>query len=86
MPGLLNRGILIRASELMKSFMAGKTESYADTSAFIAFCDRSDIHHQEYLRLFAEPPPLVTSSLVVAEGHDWFLRATISNGRFSSLR
>lgn len=26
------------------------------------------------LRLFAAPPPLVTSSLVLAEGHGWFLR------------
>jgi predicted nucleic acid-binding protein len=57
--------------------MDGKNEpgeSYIDTSAFIAFCDRSDSHHSEYLRLFSEPPPLVTSSLVIAEGHGWFLR------------
>jgi len=27
-----------------------------------------------YRRLFAEPPPLVTSALVIAEGHGWFLR------------
>jgi predicted nucleic acid-binding protein len=57
--------------------MDGKSESneaYVDTSAFIAFCDRSDSYHGEYLRLFSGPPPLVTSSLVVAEGHGWFLR------------
>jgi predicted nucleic acid-binding protein len=45
-----------------------------DTSAFIAFLDRSDSFHALFRRLFAEPPPLTTSSLVVAEGHGWFLR------------
>jgi predicted nucleic acid-binding protein len=54
--------------------MARKTESYADTSAFIAFLDRSDSHHRLFARLFADPPPLVTSPLVIAEGHAWFLR------------
>jgi len=54
--------------------MAARTESYIDTSAFIAFCDRSDSHHVKYLRLFSDPPPIVTSALVVAEGHGWFLR------------
>ena len=47
---------------------------YADTSAFIAFLDRSDSHHELYRRLFATPPPIVTSALVVAELHGWFLR------------
>jgi predicted nucleic acid-binding protein len=47
---------------------------YADTSAFIAFLDRSDSHHALYRRLFAAPPPITTSALVVAELHGWFLR------------
>ena len=54
--------------------MARKTECYVDTSAFIAFLDRSDSFHPLFRRLFSEPPPLTTSSLVVAEGHGWFLR------------
>ncbi|MCE5306886.1 MAG: PIN domain-containing protein [Acidobacteriales bacterium] len=54
--------------------MARRTECYADTSAFIAFLDRSDSYHLLFKRLFATPPPLVTSALVVAEGHGWFLR------------
>jgi predicted nucleic acid-binding protein len=54
--------------------MAKKTECYVDTSAFIAFLDRSDSFHALFRRLFSEPPPLITSSLVVAEGHGWFLR------------
>ena len=35
---------------------------------------RSDRFHALFLRLFSAPPPLSTSSLVVAEGHGWFLR------------
>ena len=54
--------------------MAGKTEAYVDTSALIAFVDRSDTHHITFRRLFAQPPALVTTPLVVAEGHAWFLR------------
>jgi predicted nucleic acid-binding protein len=54
--------------------MARRTECYVDTSAFIAFLDRSDSHHSSYRRLFADPPPLVASALVVVEGHGWFLR------------
>lgn len=54
--------------------MARKTECYVDTSAFIAFLDRSDSHHALFRRLFSAPPLLSTSSLVVAEGHGWFLR------------
>jgi predicted nucleic acid-binding protein len=54
--------------------MAQRTECYVDTSAFIAFLDRSDSYHSLFKRLFSGPPPLVTSSLVVAEGHGWFLR------------
>ena len=54
--------------------MAPKTESYVDTSALIAFLDRSDSYHPLFRRLFSSPPQLVTSTLVVAEGHGWFLR------------
>jgi predicted nucleic acid-binding protein len=54
--------------------MATRTEAYVDTSALIAFADRSDTHHATFLRLFAEPPSLLTTTLVVAEGHAWFLR------------
>ena len=51
-----------------------QAETYVDTSAFIAFLDRSDSYHALYRRLFAQPPRLVTSGLVIAEGHGWFLR------------
>jgi len=54
--------------------MARKTERYADTAAFIAFLDKSDSYHTLFRRLFADPPPLATSALVLAEGHGWFLR------------
>jgi predicted nucleic acid-binding protein len=62
--------------------MARKTErgrpslpgAYADTSAFIAFLDKSDSYHLLFKRLFASPPTLITSALVIAEGHGWFLR------------
>jgi hypothetical protein len=54
--------------------MGPKTESYVDTSALIAFLDRSDSYHPLFRRLFSSPPQLVTSALVVAEGHGWFLR------------
>jgi len=54
--------------------MATKTEAYVDTSALIAFLDRSDSFHPLFRRLFSSPPRLVTSALGVAEGHGWFLR------------
>ncbi len=54
--------------------MGRKTETYVDTSAFIAFVDRSDTHHMLFRRLFSDPPNLVTTTLVVAEGHGWFLK------------
>ena len=54
--------------------MAQKTECYVDTSGFIAFLDKSDSYHSLYRRLFSDPPPLVTSALVIVEGHGWFLR------------
>ena len=54
--------------------MAGRIDAYADTAAFIAALDRSDSSHALFARLFADPPRLLTSALVVAEGHGWFLR------------
>ena len=54
--------------------MAKKNETYIDTSALIAFADRSDSHHTLFRHLFANPPPLVTTTLVIAEGHGWFLK------------
>ncbi len=54
--------------------MARKNEAYVDTSALIALCDRSDTHHALFRRLFSEPPALVTTALVIGEGHAWFLR------------
>jgi len=54
--------------------MATKTEAYVDTPALIAFLDRSDSYHPLFRRMFSNPPRLVTSALVIAEGHGWFLR------------
>ncbi len=54
--------------------MARRTEAYVDTSALIAFADRSDTYHTLFRRLFADPPNLITTILVVAEGHGWFLK------------
>ena len=56
------------------SSTATKTEAYVDTSALIAFADRSDTYHPLFHRLFSDPPKLLTTTLVVAEGHGWFLR------------
>ena len=55
--------------------MAKKTDAYVDTSALIAFVDVSDTYSPLFRRLFADPPAgLFTSSLVVTEGHAWFLK------------
>ena len=54
--------------------MATSAEAYVDTSALIAFADRSDSWHPLFRRLFSDPPRLVTTTLVVAEGHGWFLK------------
>jgi len=54
--------------------MARRTECYVDTSALIAFLDRSDSYHAIFRKLFSNPLPLVSSALVIAEGHGWFLR------------
>ena len=54
--------------------MGRKTRAYVNTSALIAFADRSDTYHPLFRRLFSEPPELITTTLVVAEGHGWFLK------------
>ncbi len=54
--------------------MATRIDAYVDTSALIAFADRSDSYHPLFRRLFSDPPVLITTSLVIAEGHGWFLR------------
>jgi predicted nucleic acid-binding protein len=60
--------------------MAAKTEAYVDTSALIAFADRSDSFHHLFRQAFAKPPAIITTSLVIAEGQGWFLK------RFDSYR
>ena len=60
--------------------MARRTKAYVDTSALIAFLDRSDTYHPLFARLFSDPPPLVTTPLVVSEGHAWFVK------RYDSMR
>ena len=54
--------------------MAKRIEAYVDTSALIAFADQSDTYHLLFRRLFSNPPGLLTTTLVIAEGHGWFLR------------
>jgi Predicted nucleic acid-binding protein, contains PIN domain len=54
--------------------MARRIECYVDTSALVAFADRSDSYHSLFRRLFSAPPALLTTVLVVGEGHAWFLR------------
>ncbi len=54
--------------------MVRNTDCYVDTSALIAFLDRSDSYHPLFRQVFSNPPPLVTSALVITEGHGWFLR------------
>ena len=54
--------------------MAKNPEVYVDTSALIALLDRSDSHYPLFRRLFAAPPRLATTSLIIAEGHAWFLK------------
>ena len=73
MQGWWSLGIPSQASKLTTSFMAKKT-SYVDTGALIAFLDRSDTYHSLFVQLFSDPPPLITTPLVIAEGHGWFLK------------
>lgn len=55
-------------------------EAYVDTGAFIAFFDKSDTWHPRFAGLFAGAKGLITTQLVIAEAHGWFLR------RFDSYR
>lgn len=52
--------------------MATSLKAYVDTSALIAFADRSDSNHSLFKRLFSKPPTIFP--LVITEGHVWFLR------------
>ena len=54
--------------------MAKKIKAYVDTAALISFLDGSDTYHNQFAQLFLSPPELITSPLVIAEGHGWFLR------------
>ena len=54
--------------------MATRIEAYVDTSALIAFADRSDSYHPLFRRLLSDPLRLITTTLVIAEGHGWFLK------------
>ena len=51
-----------------------KTVAYVDTAAFISLLDRSDSFHVLFRHLFSNPPKLLTSALVIGEGHGWFLK------------
>ncbi|MGQ0594747.1 MAG: hypothetical protein ACT4QB_19565 [Gammaproteobacteria bacterium] len=57
--------------------MATRPEAYVDTSALIAFVDRSDTYHPLFRLLFSDPPGLVTTTLVATEGHGWFLTGSL---------
>lgn len=63
-----------RARASTTSSTGKSPEAYVDTSALISFLDGSDVHHALFRRLFASPPRLVTTPLVIAEGQAWFLR------------
>src|SRR5207249_12340452 len=54
MPVSSKRAIRTRSNRSMKSSMARRTEAYIDTSAMMAFLDRSDSHHSFFRRLFAD--------------------------------
>ena len=54
--------------------MVANTEAYVDTSALISAVDESDTYHSTFARLFANPPRMVTTPLVIYEGHAWCLR------------
>ena len=51
-----------------------KKAAYVDSSAFIAFLDRSDSYFPLFSQAFVDPPALLTTPLVIAECHGWFLR------------
>jgi hypothetical protein len=75
MRGWSSPAILLLPSISTTWFMATRQpEAYVDTSALIAFVDRSDTYHPLFRLLFSDLPGLVTTTLVVAEGHGWFFR------------
>src|SRR3989338_2917973 len=80
MPEWWSRATRRPAGKSTRWSMGARIEAYVDTSALIALLDRSDSHHPLFRRLFSDPPPLLTTALVLAEGHGWFLR------RYDSLR
>lgn len=60
--------------------LPGHIEAYVDSGAFIAFFDKSDTWHARFAGLFARTKGLITTPLVIAETHGWFVR------RFDSYR
>ncbi len=60
--------------------LPGHIEAYVDSGAFIAFFDKSDTWHPLFAGLFARTKGLITTPLVIAETHGWFVR------RFDSYR
>lgn len=62
-----------------------KAKAYCDTGAFISFLERSDRFHELFSKLFADPPQLVTSALVIQEGHGWFLKRYDSHSALKFL-
>ena len=73
------------AKRSTKSSTARKSEAYVDTSALIAFTDRSDTHHTLFRRLFGDPPHLITTSLV-GSGRTWLVPQAVRHPkRFAVL-
>ncbi len=60
--------------------LPAQIEAYVDSGAFIAFFDKSDTWHARFAGLFARTKGLVTTRLIIAETHGWFVR------RFDSYR
>src|SRR5206468_10609881 len=72
------------AGKSTKSSTARRNEAYVDTSALIAFADRSDSHHSLFRRLFSDPPPLLTTPLVVGGG-TWLVPEALRRGQRPSI-
>ena len=82
--GFVETGNPSSSQSVDESSMAKKTECYVDTSAFIAFLDKSDSFHALFRRLFSEPPSLITSSLVIAKAMVGSFAAMITGGLCNS--
>lgn len=54
--------------------MSIRNKAYVDSSAFIAFLDKSDHYNLLFNRFFSEAQSLITTPLVINETHAWFLR------------